>query len=86
MTTAQSKAIFFILNSIRAYCQMDITAEVIEIHSDKFAVVSFHEGGKDIKLTIGTGGAYYDINGKVEKRAVLKRVRNTINPENCCPV
>jgi poly(3-hydroxybutyrate) depolymerase len=80
MTTAQSQAIFFILTALRASCAMDPTAEVVEIHSDKSTVVVFHEGGAETEFTIGTGGAFYDVNGKVDKWAAAKRVRNTIDP------
>jgi hypothetical protein len=80
MTTAQSKAISFIIITLRAYCAMDPTAEVVEIHSDKSTVVVFHQGGAETEFTIGTGGAFYDCNGKVDKWAAAKRVRNTIDP------
>jgi hypothetical protein len=53
---------------------------VVEIHSDKSTVVVFHEGGAETEFTIGTGGAFYDVNGKVDKWAAAKRVRNTIDP------
>ena len=80
MTTAQSKAISFIIIALRAHCAMDPTAEVVEIHTDKSVDVVFHEGGAATKFTVGKGGAFYDCNGKVDKWAVAKRARNTIDP------
>ncbi len=81
MTTAQSNTIFFIINTLRASCFMDPSAEVVVIHGDKSAEVSFHQGGAAAKLTVGPRGGIYDSNGLMDKRAAAKLVRNTIDPK-----